>query len=206
MMHVVLVTYSDWLPNLTAYDCVIAVDSGMKQLAQAQQYCDYWIGDFDSTDQIQLYEPFAKTIIRLPQIKDETDTQAALTFAVATLKATQVTIVTTHSGRFDHQYAQLLLCHWGIEHGVAVEILSPTTVIRLLPPGQYEIAAETYRYLSVFAWQQAVNDLTISEVAYPVSRQRLEPSNPIGISNEIIGSTAKVQFATGLLLVMQSRD
>ena len=205
-MHVVLVTYTDWLPELATFDVIIAVDSGIKQFALTKQRCHYWIGEFDSVDNSADYRQFADTVIELPQIKDETDTQAALNFARTQLQATAVTIVTTHSGRFDHQYAQLLLCQWGIDHGIKVEIISPTSYIRVLVPGTYRIAAESYRYLSVFAWQEPVFDLTLTHVAYPLAKYQLTCSDPLGISNEITQQAAQLHFTTGKLLLIQSRD
>lgn len=205
-MHVVLVTYSDWLPDLAMYDVAIAVDSGIKQFALANQHCHYWIGDFDSVEQKQNYDQFATEIIELPRIKDVTDTQAALEFAQLHLQATKVTIVTTHSGRFDHQYAQVLLCQWGLKNGVEVTICSRTSLIQLLQPGQYQIPPGDYKYLSVFAWQKTVHELTITDVAYPLHHATLTYGNPLGISNEINGSSARIQFTSGQLLLVQSRD
>lgn len=205
-MKIALITYTSWLPDLTAYDYVIAVDSGMKQLAKRGHRCDYWIGDFDSIPAIEPYAQLAKTRIQLPTMKDETDTHAALLFAIEQLAADEVTIVTTHSGRFDHQYAQVLLCQLGLSLGVHVQIESPTAKIQLLTPGEYTFLASQYTYLSLFAWQAVVEGLTLTKVAYPLHNVTLPPASPLGISNEIIGPVATVVFTKGLLLVIESCD
>ncbi|MGL4952716.1 MAG: thiamine diphosphokinase [Culicoidibacterales bacterium] len=205
-MKVMLVAYTNWLPNLDAYDYVIAVDSGIRQFAKAQRSCDYWIGDFDSIDAIEPYQRFTKVTKQLPKMKDETDTHAALLFAIEQLQATEVTIITTHSGRFDHQYAQMLLCQFGIKNGVQVKIQSQTAEIELLTPGSYRFEANDYPYFSIFAWQQQVGDLTFKHVIYPLEHVTVAPDSPLGISNELVGPWAQLEFGSGLLLVIRSRD
>lgn len=204
-MKIALLTYSDWLPNLDAFDIVIAVDSGIKQLARAGRSADYWIGDFDSSGSVVSYQNAAKQIIQLPTHKDETDTHYALQFAIEQLAATEVVIFTTHSGRFDHQYVLVLLAQYGFMRGVAVTVESQTSIIQLLNPGTHQIHKQL-DYLSLFAWQTPVTGLSVRNVAYPLDNITLMPSNPLGISNEINSEQAEINFENGVLLVIHSRD
>ncbi|MGL5295722.1 MAG: thiamine diphosphokinase [Culicoidibacterales bacterium] len=205
-MKVALVAYSNWFPNLSTYDCVVAVDSGIHQFIKANVVADYWIGDCDSSNEHLLIIDYAKQMIQLPTEKDETDTHAAVIFAIKQLHANEITIFTTHSGRFDHQYVLLLLCELGLQYDISIQVISQTSKIQLMEPGEYVIPKSTYQYISLFAWHQKVEQLSITGVKYPLDDVVLLPANPLGISNEICETSAKLSFGSGKLLVIESSD
>jgi thiamine pyrophosphokinase len=75
----------------------------------------------------------------------------------------------------------------------------------LLAPRRYEIPAAEGFSLSLFSYGERVGGLSISGTKYTLQNGEIDNAFPIGISNEIVGEAAQIEFESGLLLVVQSR-
>ena len=60
--------------------------------------------------------------------------------------------------------------------------------------------------LSVFAFDGAVEGLTLRNMAYPLSDYTLTSADPLCVSNACTEVTGEIEFRTGTLLVFRSKD
>jgi thiamine pyrophosphokinase len=61
-------------------------------------------------------------------------------------------------------------------------------------------------YVSLLPFTEKVRGLTLRGFKYPLNHIILTSGNSLGISNEIVGEEASVEFSEGILLVIESRD
>lgn len=181
----------------------IGVDRGAYMLAKLNQSMVAAIGDFDSVSKTQyrLIEQYAQHIDRLSTQKKETDMEVALNYAIQQ-GYNDILIMGGLGGRLDHSLANIMLL---MRHRQSNIILQDDDHrIQVLPPGVYEVAPQQFKYLSFFAYVDAV--FSVSGVAYPVSQKKLLLGDVYAISNEILSETATVVITEGLLVMIQTYD
>lgn len=207
-MNVVIVSGS---PNLDLtlldqleYEYVIGVDQGAYALIQAGYRCDLAVGDFDSTSP-QEFDAIKShcEIVTFSAIKNETDTELALTIALQR-GAKSIHLIGATGKRLDHFLGTLNLYHR--LKGIPMTIYDQYNKIYLIEPGTTSIPKGSYTYISFFSFGGPVEGLTLEGFKYPLNDYRLENLDSLTISNEIIREVATVRFREGRLLVVESRD
>ena len=92
------------------------------------------------------------------------------------------------------------------------EIISDREIINLVSAGSYKIKHRNDFSLSLFAYSDCVEGLSISGVKYSAENVTLKNNFPLGVSNVITGQrsgsedekSAHIQFKKGTLLIIQS--
>ena len=187
------------------FDYIIAADSGAKVLLDNGIKFDLAVGDFDSLAGASLEEIKKQTELITYEIKkDFTDTEAAYHEAVRR-GATEVVILGGTGTRLDHFMANLGLLLIALNEGVSVRLIDEHNEIFLIN-GSCQIAKRDGYNISVFPYGGDVPDFTLSQVAYPLENYHLTAASTLTVSNEFLDGPAKIEFSTGYVLVMISRD
>ncbi len=179
---------------------VIAADKGYKCCKKLGIAPDLTIGDFDSLG----YIPQECEHIKYPKEKDDTDLMLAAKEAVCR-GYSDITILCALGSRADHLFANIQTLAFIRSEGAWGRILSAYEEITLLTPGDYTFKKREGFSLSVFAYSDLVEGLTLRGVKYPTNDIQLSSLFPLGVSNEIVSDTAEVCFEKGLLLVIRSK-
>lgn len=182
------------------YDLIICADGGHKVANALELPYDVAIGDFDSST-----APIKESLYILPREKDITDTEAALDLAMSE-GYQYVDILGGLGGRFDHTMGNIGLLSKYCSLFSHLALYDGANYLFMATPSTFEVAKKNYDYLSVISYTPYVENLSLKGVKYPLSNHTLNHSTTLGVSNEILGSTASISFSSGKLLVISSKD
>ncbi len=175
-------------------DLVIAADGGARHAARLGVRIDAWVGDFDSSDDLQLDAPR----IEFSPEKDATDLELALAEA-KTRGATQAVVIGAFGGRFDHALAIALLAARETKRGFSMQLESGFETGWVLTD-HLELPLEPSQTFSVLALE-ACAGLSISGAKWNLEGVALELGSSLGISNEARG-VVELRLEQGCALVI----
>ena len=188
---------------------VIAADSGMEFLRRNEIVPQVIIGDFDSVSKETL-EWFQKKegIVwhRLNPQKDDTDTEFALRLAIS-MGAECITVLGGTGSRLDHVLGNIELLGIGLELGVEIELLDANNRIRMTDHGMVLKKEEQFgKYVSFFSMGDEVTGLSLTGFQYPLDGYTLKNSDGIAVSNQLSDDCGIIEFETGYLMMVLSKD
>ncbi len=183
---------------------VIALDGGLAFCAEHGIVPDRIVGDFDSLpfEKQELLTAYPKEIIhRLPCEKDDTDTLAAIRLAVE-MGYERFIIYGGLGGRLSHTMANIQSLMLVKEQGLYGELVGKNSRIFIIKEECVALPVKEKGYISVFAYSEKAEGVTIKNLKYEVEDAELTNAFPIGVSNEFIGKEAKIAVKKGTLLVV----
>ena len=186
-------------------DYIIALDGGLAFCAEYGIVPDEIVGDFDSLppEKQELLEQYPQEIIyRLPCEKDDTDTLAALKMAVEQ-GYEHFTIYGGLGGRLSHTMANIQSLLYLKEQGLTGELIGTDSKIFLVKDEKITIPAKEEGYISVFAFSEKAEGVTLKNLKYEIEDATLTNAFPIGVSNEFVGKEAEISVKKGILLVVE---
>ena len=190
-------------------DYLIAADSGMEFLKRIGKKPDLLLGDFDSvSDGTLAYFQRQDDIEwrRLNPVKDDTDTEAAVRFAVER-GVKELTLLGATGSRLDHVLSNIAMLGIGLEAGISMQIVDANNRIQMVASGiKIKKESQYGTYVSLVAYSKEVTHVYLKGFKYPLSDYCLKSFTSIGISNEITAEEAEICFKDGILLVIESRD
>ena len=138
--------------------------------------------------------------------KDDTDTESAVQTA-AELGAEEIHIVGGTGSRLDHMLANVYLLGLLREEGISAYLVDAHNRVQVIDQ-RTVIKRETQygKYVSLLPFMGAVEGITLKGMKYPLEDYTLDHCHSIGISNEITGEQAEIEFRTGRLVVIESKD
>ncbi|MBE6463923.1 MAG: thiamine diphosphokinase [Eggerthellaceae bacterium] len=179
------------------FGTVIAVDAGLKHLEDIGREPDIVLGDFDSLG----YVPDVLHVIEFPTEKDASDLELAFE-AARDAGCDRVFVYGALSGRLDHTIGNLQVSAAISDAGVSVVIVDNDCAIRFLTgPAELELPAQDAGIVSVFAMNDCVYGLSIDGLKYPLDHADISNRTTLGLSNEFIGSSARISVEAGTLAV-----
>ena len=179
---------------------VIAADGGLRHTAALGLVPDMIIGDMDSLR----HEDVPPGAILYPSRKDDTDMMLAVKKGLA-IGAEEFFLFGGMGGRFDHTCANIQTLAYLAEHGARGWLLDENHRICILERGELTLGPE-YHYLSVFAYGGVCTGVRITGAEYNLEDAVLEPSFPLGVSNQHApGQQMHVSVENGSLLIVQTR-
>lgn len=189
---------------------VIAADGGAAQAMAAGVTPDIVVGDFDSLDprqRSQLEESGAELREADPD-KDESDMELSLLAALGA-GATRISIVGALGiARPEHSIANLLLLADPRLDGIAVELVGRgSRIVRIGSaegPGEIAVAGAIGDFVSLFPLGAAVEGVTTDGLRFGLRDESLPLGPSRGLSNELLGTTARVTSRRGCLLVVHT--
>lgn len=186
----------------TKYDYVIACDKGYKYSIDMEILPDVVIGDFDSlTSEI----PDNIPVIRLPKIKDDTDTMYAVKHALS-VGYKEITICCAFGGRFDHSLSNIQTAAYILNNGGNPEIIGKDTSVYMIKDSSIELEPIENTYISVFSYSEYSSGVTLKNLKYELDNAELTDSFPVGVSNEWKSGLAKIEVKNGTLLIVISKE
>ena len=192
-----IVGAGDFHPRLLkkeAGDFIIAADGGYLHLKDAEIGCDLYVGDSDSLG----FEPKDVEVLTLPQVKDDTDTLAAVKAGLERGYRRFCLYGALGGKRFSHSVANLSTLLFLDSVGAEGMILDQNGCITLLTKGAYRLPFPC-RYFSLFAEKKA--SLSISGAKYNLEKATLYADFPLGVSNEG-GEDTKIQIFSGKVFLI----
>ena len=178
-------------------DYVIAADAGYTACRAAGIVPDLLVGDFDSMD-----EPDFPNILRSPVEKDDTDTSLALKHGLSLGYRTFHIYGGTGGERLDHTLANLQMLLWLRRQGARGYLYDREFVYTAIENEGISIPKTVeWGLLSVFCLGADARGIWESGVQYPLNNASLSAAFPLGVSNHILGETARVSVEEGALLV-----
>lgn len=195
------------LPRIQKASYIIGVDRGAHWLIKQGKVPDVAIGDFDSVTKREFshIKKKAATIIReLPHPKDATDLELAVEHAIG-LKPTEVTIYGAIGTRIDHVWAGIHLLTKLVSHNICGYLVDKFNEIQIVRRGVILKRYCEFPYVSIFPIGEKAT-VTLSGFRYTVSRQVFVRGSTLGVSNEIVASSARIIVHKGEALVIRSRD
>ena len=188
---------------------VIGVDKGIEFLYSHNITPSYIVGDFDSTKQeiADYYREQTNVPIReFNPVKDASDTEIAIRLAM-TLGATEIIILGATGGRIDHLWANVQSLTIPFKAGIDAKILDKQNRISLIGGKTVLKKSEAYGpYFSVFPLGKDVYGFSIQGAKYPLRNHTLTPYDSLCVSNQIEDEEVVIDFMSGVVILMETRD
>ena len=189
---------------------LIAADGGASRVRQAGLAPDVVVGDFDSLaeDERARLEAAGVELRVADRDKDESDMELCLLSALE-MRATRITILGALGvTRPEHSLANLLLLADPRLDGIEVTIAGHGSWIWRIGtaagPGEAHIEGQPADYVSLFAIDPEVVGVTTDGLRFPLAAETLHLGPSRGLSNELVGPSARVTTRSGRLLVVHT--
>lgn len=174
---------------------VIAVDQGLFDAYKQGVFVDLAIGDFDSLSDISLLDKVLHK--RFNPVKDITDTEAALQYALSLNPAHTYILGGIGGSRLEHSYANLLLL-FDYDN---VSIMTSESVVVTYSEGIHN--TKFTGFINIFSQNQAVISLT--GFKYELDTYKLKMFDRLGISNELKDTEGTINVQSGSILVVYTK-
>jgi thiamine pyrophosphokinase len=198
----------EWLrPHLETATVLLAADGGTHHLLKLGLRPHLIIGDLDSLDPAIRQEMVEAgvEIRQHPRDKDETDLELALLLAAADYPTQPILIVGGFGGRLDQALANiLLLAHPGLR-GRDIQLVDAKQRAWLVYD-QTTITGEPGDTVSFIPLGGDVHIRQTTGLKWQLRDEWLHFGPARGVSNVLLGTTAQVQVAEGVLLCVHIRQ
>lgn len=179
-------------------DLVIAADAGYRICLQEGITPDFILGDFDSMDPP---EDFG-TVLRLPVEKDDTDTLAAVRFALEQKCDFFHLYGGTGGKRLDHTLANLQTLLFLRRQGARGLLYDNDFVWTVIENETLTICREVeWGLFSAFCLGDRAEGVDEIGFQYPLRNAALTPEFPVGVSNHFIEPEARITVRRGALAI-----
>ena len=188
-------------------DHIIGVDRGAYWLITQGIVPDVAVGDFDSVTKKELLviKKKAHRVLSHPaHPKYATDLELAVEYA-QTLKPKEVGIFGAIGTRFDHTWAGIQLLQKLSSHNIYGYIVDNFNEIYIVRRKVRLKPVKAFRYVSIFPIGEKAT-VTLTGFHYNISRREFVRGSTLGVSNEIVASSARVIVHDGTVLLIRSRD
>ena len=192
-------------------DLLITADKGLAFCEETGIVPTQIVGDFDTlgTALLPKYEALGVPVQKYNPEKDFTDTEIAVRLGVE-LGAEKITILGASEGnRLDHLFGNVLVMMYPQREGVDCYMVDAHNRIRILTKPLELTKEEQYgKYISLVPLTTDVHGVTLTGFKYPLwdHRFNVETFGSLGISNELVEDTGKIDFRSGILLMLECRD
>jgi len=187
----------------------IGADRGALHLLNKGITPDHIVGDFDSVSEEEwaYVREQVSSVEKLPAEKDETDTEAAIRFAVE-YKPKKLILTGVTGGRMDHFLSALHLMLRVQKQFVEMEVLirDQGNEMQFLFPGVHHLTRNSYKYISFFSFGEEVEDVSLRGFKFGVEHERIAHGMTKFTSNEFASDVCTISFVSGICLVVRGTD
>jgi thiamine pyrophosphokinase len=195
-----------WRRWVQADDWIIGADGGAARALTWGLVPDLVIGDMDSLPEEARSRLEAKgcRFVEHPRAKDETDLELALRFA-AEEGAREIVVMGAMGGRIDHTLANLLLLALPSLAGVSIRVVEGEQEAVLARGGEtVRLDGAPGDLVSLLPLGGDVHGVSTESLAWALHDDTLRFGSSRGVSNEMSGTTARIQVGEGVLLVVHA--
>ena len=179
-------------------DTIWCADGGYIQAKKQNIKPHIIVGDFDSSEKPDINDT---EIIKLPVIKDDTDTYY-IARQIIKQGFTDAVFCGVTGGRTDHTFANIQMLKFLAKNNVNAVMVDKSSTYRVIIDGEITLQPCENSYLSVFSLDEKCTGVSESGGFYEISDAELTNDFPIGVSNEFIGKPVTVSVKKGSLLVI----
>lgn len=195
--------------NEIKFETIIAVDNGLKILNEINIKPNHIVGDFDTVDKkiLDIYNN-DKTIEihKYNPIKDNTDTDIAIKLAIE-LNSDKVIILGGIGTRIDHVIANIHILKYALDKNIECKIIDENNEIQLINKTTVlNKKAIMKKYISLIPLTESVEGINLKGFKYELEDGRLTIGSSLGVSNEIVEEQAIIEFDSGILIMILSKD
>ncbi|EID84385.1 thiamine pyrophosphokinase [Treponema sp. JC4] len=195
-------------------DFVIACDKGWEYAKRLSFTPDVVIGDFDSysgsegdADIRENGTPTPKSthkIIKLSRDKDDSDTLAAVKYAIKE-GCDDFTFICAMGGRFDHLFCNIQTLSFIADRFGLARLFSEKDEIIVIKDRSITIPKKEGWSLSVFSLCDESRGVTEEGTRWLLNGAIMQQSAPYGLSNEWTADKAEVSVEEGTLIIILSK-
>ena len=177
---------------------VIAADGGLRHTQALGLTPDIILGDFDSLG----YIPTDSRVY--PVEKDDTDAMLAVRVGLEQGCSRFLFYGAMDGPRLDHTIANFQTLAFLSTHGARGWLIGRDYIATVLSAESIEFSENASGIFSLFCLGASA-EVSIEGLQYPLTRGRLTPDFPLGVSNHFVGKQAQISVADGCLLAMWDR-
>ena len=182
---------------LEAEDLLIAADGGYRHTQQLGLAPHIVLGDFDSLG----FVPEGAQVH--PKEKDDTDAMLAVKLGLSKGYREFYIYGGMDGPRVDHTMANFQLLHYLSEHGAKGYLIGVRQNAAVITD-EISFPKEQTGMISVFCLSQKAQ-LDIEGLKYNLEDGILQPSFPLGVSNQFVGKESLIRVKKGTVLVIWDR-
>ena len=192
-------------------EILITADKGLEFCEETGITPTQIVGDFDTLGEVLLpkYEIMGVSVRKYNPVKDYTDTEIAVRLAVE-LGAGKITILGASEGnRLDHLFGNVMTMMYPQQAGVDCFMVDAHNRVRILTkPVEIRKKEQYGKYISLIPLTTDVHGVTLSGFKYPLwdYRFNVQTTGSLGISNELVEEVGKIEFRSGILLMLECMD
>lgn len=202
----------EYLEN-NSFKYIIAADYGLVTAHKLKLKVDYILGDFDSVpeDIINYYrnkqkEDESLIIKEYDPRKDYTDTQIAIEVALK-LKADEIILIGATGTRLDHTLSNVQNLVLAYKDKIKCSIIDEYNKLYIIRESTKIFKEKLFGpYISLLPLTPIVEKVTLKGFKYILKNEDMALGNSIGVSNQVIEEVAEINFDSGALIVVESRD
>ena len=186
---------------------IIAADGGARLARACGVTPALVIGDLDSVppDTLARLEAQGAQMERVLVEKDETDLELALLEAVRR-GADAITLIGAAGGRLDHMLANFYLLAMPDLRGLNVRAVSGSQALWLAWPGEHVLHGAPGDLISLIPVTPEASDIVTEGLEYPLRGETLHVGAARGVSNVMLGASARFTLGGGLLFVVHTME
>ncbi|MDY3119286.1 MAG: thiamine diphosphokinase [Peptoniphilus sp.] len=185
-------------------DGIICADSGYDVLSHVSNKLKLVIGDFDSSKRVKEMKEKGLPVEVLSPMKDETDTEMAMT-RMLSYNPEEIHILGATGSRWDHSIATILSLEAYVDVSASITLIDENNRLRMVGPGTYVLKKEGFTYMSFIPVSDVI-DISTHGLKYEVSHLKLYRKKTRGVSNELLAEEGRVDVHTGVMLMIHSKD
>lgn len=192
-------------------EILITADKGLAFCEETGIVPTQIVGDFDTlgVSILPKYKAMGIPVRKYNPVKDYTDTEIAVRLGME-LGAEKMTILGASEGnRLDHLFGNVLTMMAPAQAGVDCCMLDAHNRIRILiRPLEIKKEEQYGKYISLVPLTTDVHGVTLTGFKYPLwdYRFNVETTGSLGISNELVEKSGKIDFRSGILLMLECMD
>lgn len=189
---------------------IIACDRGVLSSLELGVRPDFCIGDFDSVsaETLDKLKEMNLAVKVLNPIKDDTDSEAALTYALGNTTG-DIYFVCGTGTRLDHVLGNIALVGKALRCGRKMYLVDSTNRISMIG-GKASLTINREKqhgkYISVIPYMGDVKGLTMTGFKYPLKDATISGFTTLTISNEIVEEYGIIEIEEGYLIIMETLD
>ena len=192
-----------------SFQYVIAVDAALKKAHQLGLAVQAAVGDFDTLGKEDLAryqkENGITWDIHKPE-KDETDTELAVYTALRS-GCDEIVMLGALGGRLDHTIGNIHLLYYCLEKGMPTYLVDERNKVWLTDRRTTFYKDRQWgKYVSFLPLTFEVKGITLTGFKYPLYKKDIQIGPSLCISNEITEQEATLDFDSGVLVCVESRD
>ncbi|MGL4570962.1 MAG: thiamine diphosphokinase [Clostridium sp.] len=187
-------------------DYIIGVDSGCNILKELNIKPNLILGDFDSINKevLSFFENSNVKIEKFNSEKDYTDTDLGYRRAIG-VNPSEVIMFGVTGSRIDHMLGNIGILLKGLKDNVKITIIDDNNKMFIVNENS-TIKKEVGSVISFHALSDVVKNLTIKNGKYPLNNYDMTLLEPRAICNEFLDEDILIEFDSGNILVLYTRD